>query len=377
MKIAILTRTSTNNYGTVLQGFALCRFLTKNGFQASIVDDNYPRVAFKPQISKQGNQSIKGLLYRYFDSIQYNAKRIRQHYIQYRIRQFNKSISVYRVHKDIEELNDVFDGFISGSDQIWANTAEPTLYPYFMQCFVSRSKLRVSYAVSIGNSFSDDIAGKVRSYINGFNYVSVREPSSANHLKQIGVTKEIRICCDPVLLFDRSFWNSISRKRIIKGKYIFCYFLTKNEWYVKTVQDVADQLQCNVAIYYANELKKGFHGLNSPESFISMIQYAEFVITDSYHATLFSIIFKKGFYTLKRFHDESNNTQNGRLTYLLNRLGLKNRMITNDQRNTDLEIDYNYAEEEIVEFRNESSEFLITALKAGKSDNKCQNNGQQ
>jgi hypothetical protein len=269
---------------------------------------------------------------------------------------------------NLQQLAQEFDCFVSGSDQIWAKAAEPELFTFFMQDFVPADKKKISYAVSIGQSgYPSELSHKISDLVSGFDLVSVREESSQKTLSAYVKNKPISIVCDPVLHIDSQQWSRLGGRRKIKRSYIFCYLLSYHDWYVQKIKEIKQKSGCTVYIYCSQRILNSDGVVLktcSPEEFLNYIQYADFVLTDSYHAMLFSLIFEKNFCVLKRFAENVSdlNTQNGRIVYVLDRIMIQNKMIGIDEViNTD-QIDYQWVNPMIRSFANDSISFLKNAL---------------
>lgn len=366
-RVAILTRTSTENFGTILQAYALQKYMSSLGFETFVIDDSVPRneyiSAFKTDKSMQ---SIKERIYYSFDHFLEEIRLLYSLKFKHNTAKFKKSRIRYFTPKNTQELNSQFDIFISGSDQIWATSAEPLLFSFFMQDFVSNGKTQISYAVSIGESvFPESKKALVTQLIGKFDYLSVRELSSKQTLQQY-TDNNIAITCDPVFLLNKEFWNKIANQKKVKDEYIFCYFLSENPWYYKKVQELTDNL--NLPVYYIGKkadkfLPKGFKCVRkpSPNEFLNYIKNSKFILTDSFHATLFSMIFNKSFNVFERFKIK-NNTQNDRLLYILDRFKIKDFYIKEHQPLNLEIIDYTIVNNEINCFAAESKLYLYNAL---------------
>lgn len=368
-KIAILTRTSTKNFGTVLQAYALEKHLINAGYDAFIIDDAFPRKLYSFSNQKcdlPSKKNLKELIYNKYDNICERLK-VRVHNKTLKaINKFKKKYMRFFFTDNPRDLNSFFDAFISGSDQIWATSAEPELFPFFMQDFVYTTKTKLSYAVSIGEkSFPKDKSELVTQLLSSFDAIAVRELSSKQTLKQY-TDKSVEITCDPVFFIASKDWSSLAGNRIIKEKYVFAYFLSDNDWYFEKISDFLEQNECPVYIY--GNVKKLTDNENciyidacSPCDFLNYIEYADFVFTDSFHATMFSIIFKRGFNTFERFNTE-DNTQNGRLNYVLKKLSLDGYYIKKDTPFNHSIPDYNASNDKLNAFIDKSKNFLSDNL---------------
>lgn len=374
-RVAILTRTSTMNFGTILQNYALQKVVESLGFDVLTVDDSVPRGLYSHTDDDFHNNdfiSPKGFIYGLYDRVKDSSKNRRYYKTGVLSRRFKKrNIKYYKV-STLEALKEDFDIFISGSDQIWSDKAEPQMFPFFMQDFVPEDKMRLSYAVSVGAYFYQCNEEVVRQNLRRMDSVSVREPSSFRIVRNY-YDGEIRTDCDPVLLIDTEKWKYLSGKRKIKGKYIFCYLLSNNEWYYGKICDYARSLGLEeVYLYESHDSEfKECHKIQScsPGDFLNYILFADFVITDSFHASLFSILFNKQFVVFQRYSDEVNVHQNGMISSVLNNTGLVSRYLEPDMPVIKEQIDYCIINSIIQQMRQRSIIYIETRLKKGRMYN--------
>lgn len=371
LKIAILTRTSTVNFGTILQNYALQKFLKQKGLDAYTVDDVNPRLIYSNKKSKKvehGHQNHLSFKSYFIQKIYEIKEKIdNREYIK---REKNidffkrKNINYYFVN-DIENLNKDFDVFIVGSDQIWSYSAEPLLYEFFMLKDIDCNKHKIAYAVSVGEISTDSKWQlDARKYLDKFDILSVRENASKENIINF-VNKKIHIVCDPVFLLNTRDWcdlaNSCKHKN--KGKYILCYFLSNNEWYFSQADNIVKQTGLKVRLYQKEITKNKYKKaqIYSPNDFLNAIRNAEFVLTDSYHCVLFSIVFKRNFLVLKRYAQD-NNTQNSRIIEMLQLIGCNDRWVEKYNNCSFGQIIYENASEKLNKFINKSKNFLDNNL---------------
>lgn len=239
--------------------------------------------------------------------------------------------------EDIKKLNDITDIFVSGSDQIW----NPYFFnPVNMLSIADDNKKKISFGSSVGiKHIPKEYHQQYIRLLNRYDHISVRENQSKRALNEI-ISKEITEVVDPTLLLNAKQWEFLTDyseidKKIFKEKYILCYFVGKRKSYWKYIEKIRKKTGYKVIVLpinnesYVNKFQK--YVKVTPKEFLWMIKNAEIVCTDSFHATLFSIQYGKEFYTLKRFIDNSKNSQNGRLTDLLQKCNLSERLI-NDER---------------------------------------------
>ena len=276
----------------------------------------------------------------------------------------SSNLSVYE-----NNSNEKYDVFICGSDQIW--------YPFFLEndsqdyYFASFSnKKKIAYAPSIGvKSMPEYLKTKMNKLVSQFSYISAREIEGCKILGDI-VNKEVTHVVDPTLLLNSSQWAKLLSHTSIKGGYILLYLLTYNKKYVEVAFGFARQHKLPIKIfftqkeYYTIPCEKIYGA--GPIEFLNQIKNAEYMLTDSFHGSIFSYIFKTQFVTFKRFKDDSELSQNSRVENLLSELGLSQYLIGEDDcsRINRLEkIDFELAEQHINPLIGKSKSYLINALK--------------
>ncbi len=212
-----------------------------------------------------------------------------------------------------------------------------------------------------------------RQFIPRIDYLSVREQSGQKLIKElIGI--DAKLVCDPTLLLTMNQWgNLVEDKRIIKEKYIFCYFLGDNQF----SRECADFLRKKigykiVALQHLDMYIRSDTAFADeapyqvdPDGFVNLIRHAEFICTDSFHGTVFSLIHHKNFFTFRRFWKASTMSTNSRIDSLLNVLGCEYRLVesTADFKNAlHTPLDVNSVEARLNDFRKDSLTFLEDSL---------------
>lgn len=292
MKITIFTFQFAHNYGALLQAFALKDYLQSLGHQVNLVP-YYPEWA---QAEYAISPLAKGVppRRRVRLALQYPRRKKQS-------QMFNKFISedlnagkTFSSKDDlIEWLND-HECVICGSDQIWNSKITGNGNDYF----ASGAKImKVAYAASLGTScLTNEQKGNIQHYLPEFSAVSVREPSSATAIEEM-LNIKVDVVLDPVFLVDETRWANFGRSVDVKKKYLFLYFLQENEKLLKYAKEYAKKN--GLIIYDVHPTMSRRHDgcvrINNvgPKEFIWLIQNAECICTNSFHATAFSTIFKK------------------------------------------------------------------------------------
>ena len=293
-----------------------------------------------------------------------------------RYNNFNKfidsNLKMTKKYNSIDELrNDPppKDVYITGSDQVWNPEITKGLSDIYTLNFGSDKTNRISYAASIGNNTlgKEDYKGKV----SKIDYISVRE-ETAKKLLQPLINKPINVVLDPTLLIDKNGWEeSFDLDDKEKEPYILTYHVAEYPEYVKIINELSKKTGLKV-ITFEKRKKNSYNNIlrcaysDGPEEFVRLIKNAKYVVTTSFHATVFSIIFHKKLFVVP------HNTTGSRMLDLLNKLGLSNRAFYTLEEfkkfNYDEEIDYKKVEKILEIERNKSLTFLQNALKNGKGD---------
>lgn len=338
-KIKILTLIG-NNYGGTLQAFAL--FSTIKQFTNNVTIINY--------ITTSTNKNYKDFL----KKIVYIRRNIK----------FNKFRRKYLAltEKTVKPIDDGESIYIVGSDQVWNQRIAFNDRKNFFLDFVKETRRKSSYAASIGSEVIDDISENVTTIsklLSTFNYITVREKTAQKLLEGI-LKKEVNTVLDPTLLLTAEEWNTIvSRKQ--NSNYICVYTLGLNKDYENVINDVSEKLNTKIIdIYYKKRFRNelSYRRGCGPAEFVSLIAGSEYVVTNSFHGTIFAILYHKKFITITR------GNMNSRIYDLLELLGLQERIVSEDEKNQKIqdilnkEIDYQRVELILEKKRKESISFL-------------------
>ena len=351
IRIGIITLSGYDNYGNRLQNLALQIALEQMGFNVNTlwVDSSCKKIDETPY-------TIKSLNLRYVK--QFLAKRITSHRKknrQYKFKQFNdKYVKVYSIHisKDKIDKNiiDEFDYIIVGSDQVW-NYQFDDVGKMFLLEDVPKQK-SIGYAISIGqDTIPDELVSQYKSAVDGFKSISVREKQAAKLLYEIS-GKHIPIVCDPVMLLGRQDWLCFGKKvRATKQKYVLINILSQSKELIQRSLEIAKSLKFKAIIIGSLKYRKGYE--NDPGDFITYIDNADLVITDSFHAVTFSIIMNTPFLAIKR-----EEPMDSRIIDLLEIMGLNKRYLETEEECNFLNVDFTTANSVIKKKRKEAIDFL-------------------
>ena len=241
--------------------------------------------------------------------------------------------------------------------------------------FVNQGLKKIAYSPSVAIShMSKQVEDCLGKGLLGIDRISVREKRSLDILKRLS-DKKIEVVVDPVLLLNKSEWLEQSRPTKINGKYILCYLLGDSITQRKAVEIISKRLKLRIVTFphiLVNNVRKCdlFFGdikdyTSGPRQFLDLINNAEFVITDSFHACVFSMIFETPFIVFERNKPSEKGNMNSRIYDFLEEYHLENQLV-NVEKAMNLsripEVDYSFAHEHWFHRRNDSIEYLTRAL---------------
>lgn len=365
-KVGILTWHYYSNFGSALQAYALQTIIASQGYFVDFINYRNPKFGDFSGITGI-KYSIISLLKQLIAKIplEYTRK-----YYDGRLLFEKKYLKCGKLIQDISELSSITSDYyalVCGSDQIWA----PNCYnPVYFATFANKSIRKVSYAASIGlNSIPKELVPVYKQNLSDFYAIGIREQEGYDLLKNhCGLDSTVVI--DPTLLVHRDNYANIERSVNLSGeKFLFVYILNKNHQYKERIVDYATKKGLKIiGISLCSEdsswMDKTFHFTNlGADSFIWMIHHAEAVITDSYHGTIFSMLFHKNFYTFVRFDENDPICQNSRIRQLNIYFNIHERLIgPHDSLYEKSLFDYNNFEDCLNVLRKQSLDFLNNAL---------------
>lgn len=353
-----------NNYGSALQAVALQKKLKELGADSVIMTP--------PHILSKKKKSILTKLTLFFrPEKHYGPIRKMQRYIQQKIynEKGKKILRFVENHTVIKPYQQCFEEaangdsvMLAGSDQVWNILNHPIPDFYLFKDEKLKDVPKVSYAASIG--ISDLSSEQVQYYqkaLRHFDAVSFRERVAYNTLKDTLENAVVRQDVDPTLLFPGDFWEQFATEKIHEKPYIFIYMLRPNPEVIRTAKALAKSK--GLDILYMGLYVNRYQGIRTipdggVEEFLSCIRNAEMVVTNSFHGTVFSILFQKRFVSL-RLEGTSSRVEN-----LLELTGLTNHLIDSAQQAKIAEQDYDChtVAERLAEARKSSVEYLTEII---------------
>ncbi len=314
-KAGILTFHRADNYGAVLQCYAMQEHLKKNGIDAKVIDYTNEKILnlYKSYISliktyekyKNLNLSFPFLkaVKTYCKNIFLISKNKKHNAFElFRSKYLNLSENVTD-YTDFLNKSLNYDMLFVGSDQVWNKKMYDGNYDlvYFLKGTASKI-VKVAYAASAGDTIPQEDTDKIKKLLEGFDYISVRESSLSEQLTEV-TGRECLSVLDPVFLLSFEEWEKLllSQNPYKKERYILSYNISADttiKEYMSLVDSVAEKL--NLKVYEIGTQKHSSREGRvftsaGPKEFLQLIAGAEFIYTSSFHATAFSIILKKQF----------------------------------------------------------------------------------
>lgn len=337
MKIKTITCHNVYNYGATLQAYALQTYLESLGHQVEIID-YYPRYRNKknfwkiPNNSKVGKYSQKyflfHLLYATHRALKYfrdtNFDRSKK-FDEFDRKYLHVTSTKYTSYQQLKENPPIADFYIAGSDQIWNPQGDTGKDPAFFLNFGDTHTKRISYAASFGISEIEEcFRANLKEYLRVIDGISVREKTGLDILNDLGYTDAIKVC-DPVFLLSRDQWLNIASPSLVHEDYILVYDFFQDDDNIKNMaQKLAEEKKCRiVSVNDGGRCRYADFNISnaSPNDFVSLIAYANVVVSNSFHATAFSLILNKEFYT----YPVARNKNHSRMIDLLNSVRLSDR----------------------------------------------------
>ncbi len=339
MKIGLLS-VQNHNYGSILQAYALQSCLQELDHKTEIIrykKTNYfkqaARLLYFPLLKATFLAKWKSLY------LKFRKQEVYSDVILTRERAFSDFAKnnfaysrVYIGRDDLISGTCEYDCFVLGSDQVWnpMNIGGD----FFTMTFIPDYIRKITYAPSFGVSeIPIKQRTKTAAYLNRIDYISVRETQAVAIVKEL-TGRNVPQVVDPTILVGRELWDARKGNRLIKEDYIFCYFISANLSCREFAKGLSKKTGLKlVTIPYIDEYVKADDGFGDiipksvgPFEFVNIISNAKYVCTDSFHGSVFSVLYEIPFFTFSRYKKETGDSTNSRLYSFLNMVGMKSRL---------------------------------------------------
>lgn len=376
-KIALVAPFRGENYGTVLQAYALakkindlgrdCEYISYTPYYRHTLWERIIRKILKVLgLLKDEHKRVEGIDdYSFYRKPEFAS-------ICKKCDDFSNKFIHYTKQYNPKTINSCprYERYIVGSDQTWS-MERCDKYGFYWLKWCPRESRKMAYAPSLGTTnLSDQHIAQIKKYISSFEYVSCREEKNAHMLSQI-LKKNVPYVVDPTMLIDKDTWRTLMTPITLPKQYVLAYILGEKD----CISEFAEQLgkQYNIPVYYVLTRPKYLdreHVLDAlgPQEWVYAIFNATYVITDSFHGTLFSINLNKDFYTFTKRQEETNIlNDNDRIQEVLTTFGLMDRFVVDNMVEEKLRdihaIEYAKINPTVVEQRKFSEDYLHKIIK--------------
>lgn len=380
-KLGVCVRYETDNYGSMLQLMALQKAIERIGWDYEFIAyskksllfalKNIPRLFNRYFLQGKFVQiRKKWKLHKYSKIVPLNNARMTA-FAEFRKRHFHKISPKYYGYAALKAGARNYDAVMVGSDQLWGPEGLGT--GFYNLKFVPDDIRKISYSTSFGvKSIPWYQRNRTKKYLKRINYISVREQSGQAIVKNIA-GKEVPVVLDPVMLFDKNEWKElVAESKSEYPSYILAYFLGTNPEHRKKVQELSKQTGLKIiTLPHIDEVVEADFDFGdeqlyntSPEEFLNLIRNAEYICTDSFHGTAFSILMNKQFTVFDRFSETAKHSRNSRIDTLCNLTGLEDRRYTGNLFDVyNSMIDYEGINKRLNQVRKDSKIFFEEALR--------------
>jgi len=366
-KIGIITYHSANNYGAMLQVYALQEIVKKYYKDVHIIDyrnkkveDNYKILKFHGKnpirLTKQLIQNLKNLPRNY---------RRNKKFVDFKNTYMQLSQNKYKSQIDLKQNAPDYDVYITGSDQVWSTHITGELEDAYTLNFGKDTVKRISYAASIGKSkIEEKYQKQYQTKLAKMDCISVREEIAKEELQKF-MQKDMEVVLDPTLLMDTKEWDKIAdqSQEKIEEEYILVYELLQDNTIKKIVEMLKEKTNLKVVSLKSCSISKEDiykdEYITGPIEFVSLIKHAKYVVTNSFHGTVFSLLYEKEFFAIPP------QKTGARIISLLEKLKLRKRIVTEseiEQLHLEEKIDYKKVKEILEKERQQSIKFLVKSI---------------
>lgn len=375
--IGLITPYKTPNFGTKLQAYAMQTLLNKYD-STEIINFNtksdYRLVSILGKISPNiVNSKINNLKNKKKSSPEFRRiNNIRNNSIQSFDEEYFVFSKYYSKLSDMKRGIRKYDFVVCGSDQLWSLRNIDA--NWFNLSIVPKNIRKISFSASFGIEKIPTIyKPKYKKFLNRMDYISVREDTGKSIVEEM-TKKSATLTLDPTLMLDPVEWNQVADKSKYNynEKYIFCYFLGNNEKHRNFAKRLAKKTGYKLITMPHfkkwNNYEENFGDIQlydvTPSDFVGLIKNAKYICTDSFHGTVFSIIYEKNVAVFERYSKDDKQSTNSRIYSLLNTLGLKDRLINNTSVDEFIKnkTDFKKVKEKLEKEKRKSYNYLDVAL---------------
>ena len=346
-RVGVITFHNYDNYGAILQSYALQKRLHELGTYPEIIDYRCDYISNPFRLVNLKKKGLFNYIYGVIGHICYLPRRFRCNRFR-KLMRYSEPVS----QGNMQPVADKYDIYIAGSDQVWDYKLTNFDQTYFLD-FVKEGKKKCSYAASIGENLPPaDYQADYQKLLSDFDEILVREDYGADIVEKL-TEKRPEVVCDPTLLLTADEWDKLLVEPHYKKKYILVYQLGINREIVEFARRLHKKTRLPIVYIpfpLVGLLKCRCKIAIGPAEWMGLFKNAEYVISDSFHGIVYSLLFNRKF-----FAKVDGDHMNRRVQQLLSMVNLSHRTM-NDVSDEALiqEIDFTYANEKLAEFREHS-----------------------
>lgn len=355
MKINEITIIDNNNYGNRLQNYAVQEFIKREMKCEIQTINNTPILNKKSNRIEEAGRIVKYIKVKLQEKLKRKTKRKKL------FLEFNKKINItkriFKIYKTKQYENNDF--YIVGSDQVW-NPKFSRLRDFDLLNFTN-SRNKIAFSASFGISkLPEEEKEKTKKALKNFKQIAVREEAGKKIVEQLTGRTDIEVLVDPTMLLTNEEWDKVAKKpeQLNFSKYILNYFLGELSFQrKKEIERIAKENDCEII----NILDKNSPFYQTgPSEFLYLEKNAFFICTDSFHSSVFAILYDRPFIIFER--EDRTENMNSRIETLLSKFELQDRKFKGEIRKENLEHNYKKAYEILEKERIKARKFLKKAL---------------
>ncbi len=345
-KLCILTFHNSRNYGAVLQAYALQKKMGEMLQCVEILDYRNEKIEDGLRLWICKSLRIKNFVKAFLAfAFRFRKKAAFERFL-HKYMKMSKRVE----RENMQTASRPYDIFVTGSDQVWNPGLTGNDEAFFLD-FVEQDKCRIAYAASFGDGQAV-IDDRKACLLRKFQLITLREDKARSGLED-ALGRNIKVCCDPTILLEGDTWRGLAAHRLKRDRYVFLFMIDESRQLVEYAGKLArEKGLCMVS----NKKCLPFFLHISPEDFLSWVLYAEYVVTNSFHGTVFSLLFEKKFVSHRYAKD---GKMKARIMELLNKVKLEHRITDNMELDIDAEEDWDAIGGRLSEMRTESWGFIL------------------
>lgn len=368
MRIKTITCHDVYNVGASLQAYALAAYLRELGHEVEIIDYKPDYLSNHYRLFGLNNPAYDKPFLREAYQIAKFPERLRARFSK-RKKEYDrftrKLLPITEVrYTSNEELKchpPVADVYFAGSDQIWNTLFKNGRDPAFYLDFVPEGRIKAVYAASFATEeIESGWEPQIRKWLSALDYISVRESSGVKLAEKMGASGIVQVL-DPVFLLGADQWRSIEKDMRLNEPYLLLYDFDRNPVLSEFAKDIAKKNSWKIYSILSNDCCDRCFVQEGPQAFVSLVYHAEFVVSNSFHATAFSLIFHKQFVVFER--KEGINT---RMRDMVDLAGISDRLFGAGRNEKLCNIDYGEVQRKLDVVIKQSKEYIDRVLEAAE-----------